>query len=356
MEKLEITQDLLQKALRDARLDAVDFKVLIYVLLESNNLKNQQHIADELNITRESLNRATQKLNAFKYIKIQKKNFKGENDFTDMYVLHQSEKMVEKVGDDGKVELVSTIYRFIEKKKGRYTKYSLRKASEYNHFTITDIVELLNIESKANTAKIVLEDNLSSKQNCKKGEYDIFVDFFKRFFKEKFNKDIIADFYTKFNIKDVLLFLSASDTLTAESDIEIKFIKAIKAFKHKYLKETIEFYYRFFDLRDRDFYAKYNELNKNEISKIIVNKTHFMKLLEIDNRDVRGSSVLEEYLSDVGADIKEDGKYTFLETLQILKDIKDLDSYAGLHKAFFDGVFNMKLVDLFEIFGDLILI
>ncbi|XTR39295.1 MarR family transcriptional regulator (plasmid) [Paraclostridium tenue] len=340
---MNITQDEMLRIATDRRLKAVDIRILIYLISSDNTKLNQQDLADLLDVTRENLNRSIQKLKALGYLKLIKSNA-HLNNFEDYIKIPCINRATNK-----EVE----IRKKLKSNKMIY-KIDLNIVTQMK---LEQLMELCNIDVKNSKNKFVLEDDATIDLDT---DEDVSIDFmpfctltkrsdlFDLFDLYKLYNKKIHSIYLDDNsidiaisIDDALLFLSCTELFRNDFKNH-RILDIISNFRLKYLDLMIAYYMKNTDILNRDFFLKYNKINKEFISNREVNSSHIMQILGYSNRET--SRVVSRFrLELINHNIPAKEKYTFIECLDIISKINQSNFYK-------DAIFNMDLKDLEDIY------
>lgn len=340
---MNITQDEMLRIATDRRLKAVDIRILIYLISSDTKKFNQQDLADILDVTRENLNRSIQKLKSLGYLKLIKSNA-HLNGFEDYIKISCIDKAT-----NNKVE----IRKKLKSNKMMY----ITNLNIIKEMKLEQIMELCNIDVKSSKYKFILEDDAKIDFNI---DEDTDIDFtpfctiiqrsdiFDLFGLYKLYNEKIYSIYLDDNsidstvpINDVLLFLSCTELFRNDFKNH-RILDIISNFRLKYLDTMIAYYMNNTDILNKDFFSKYNKINKEFIADREINISHIMQVLGYSNRETsRVVSIFKSDLISQNIAIKE--KYTFIECLDIIKKINKSSFYK-------DAIFNMELKDLEDIY------
>lgn len=365
-----INTNMIYNITTDRRLSSLDFRILMYFLsidIKKDNKEEyslctrQESISDILNVTRENLNRSIHKLKFLGYLNIIDADFKG--DYYDKKVLNVDTNEFEIL--NRKVRSQNLIYNVCD-----YSK---------SEFTIQEFMELMNIDVKDSKKKLLIEDTYRKDGdiyfNVKTGKHKKSFDDIKDSEKDDYilitrakiiNRNYMDDvlglikrFESRYNkkisrnesstlylsIESIILLVGAIDKLKEE--IDIKIYEPIKNFREKFLDYTIEYYIKR-DILKEDFLTEYNTFNKDYIQSREIIKDYIMKLLGYKNRD---TNQVKEKFEKLCKELCIDGKkkkYTFIEVLEIMKELENRKLLSDF--AQFDGLFNLNFGKLKEIY------
>ncbi|HFL3726347.1 MULTISPECIES: MarR family transcriptional regulator [Peptostreptococcaceae] len=339
---MDITQDKMLRIATDRRLKAVDIRILIYLISSDTSEFNQQELADLLDVTRENLNRSIQKLKSLGYLILTKSNA-HLNNFEDYIKIPCIDRATNQ-----EIE----IRRKLKSNKMKY-KTNLDIVTEMK---LEEVMELCNIDVKSSKNKFILEDDADIDLNedeevsldyipfCivrkRTDLFDLF-DLYKSY-NQKIHSIYIDDelIDSPIPIDDILLFLSCTELFRGLKNNRI--LDIISNFRIKYLDLMIAYYMNNTNILDKDFFIRYNEINKEFIRNREINISHIMQVLGYLNRET--SRVISRFKSTlVNHNIPVKEKYTFIECLDIIKKVNEYEFLK-------DAVFNLELKDLEDIY------
>lgn len=338
---MNVTKGEMLRIVTDRRLKAVDIRILMYLISTSDTEFNQQDLADLLDVTRENLNRSIQKLKAFGYLKLIKSNA-HLNDYED-YI----ETICVNIANNEKIE----IRKKIKSNKMIY-KADLNIVTQMK---LEQVMELCNIDVKNSKDKFMLEDDaeidFDTVADTDFTPYCVLhrrSDVFDLFELYKLYNEKIYSMYLDNNsldsvisIDDVLLFLSCTELFRNDFTND-RMLDIIANFRKKYLDKMIAHYMNNTDILDKDFFLKYNRINKEFIANRKIKVCHIMRVLGYTNRETsRVASKFKSDLTEHNVAIKKE--YTFIECLHLIKKLNKPSFYK-------DSVFNMELEDLEDIY------
>lgn len=356
---MDIDNKLLLDIATDRRLSSLDVRVWLYFLSKNNECDfRQEQVADELNVTRENLNRSISKLKAFGYI-----TTSADREYYKKYIYNM---------DTGNREYL------VRKARIQDVIYSA-EINVLMNFSLRNVMELINIDVKSKTDKLLIEDDYKNEgtifYNSKLDEYkDELTDVEKKdndwmsftkvrilernyynqlvnlikLYEERYQKQILEKFEYDYviSIENIIFIIGLIDTF--KKDIDKSIYLPIKNFKEKFLDFTIEQYLKIGALSE-DFLIKYNIANKDFIRKRVINRDYLMAVLGFKNRDTTHSrNKFKRFMNKLNYDC--DAEYYFEDVVEIFKDLDEIKE-DEVDFAIRDGVFNLSFNQFKKIYN-----
>ena len=200
---MDIDNKLLLDIATDRRLSSLDVRVWLYFLSKNNECDfRQEQVADELNVTRENLNRSISKLKAFGYI-----TTSADREYYKKYIYNM---------DTGNREYL------VRKARIQDVIYSA-EINVLMNFSLRNVMELINIDVKSKTDKLLIEDDYKNEgtifYNSKLDEY----------------KDELTDVEKKDND-----WMSFTKVRILERNYYNQLVNLIKLYEERYQKQILE--------------------------------------------------------------------------------------------------------------------
>ena len=357
---MDINNKLLLDIATDRRLSSLDVRVWLYFLSQNNECDfTQEQVADELNVTRENLNRSISKLKVFGYI-----TTTADREYYKKYIYNM---------DTGNREYL------VRKARIQNVSYIARTNPTMN-FPLRSIMELVNIDVKSKSDKLLVEDDYKNEgtifYNSKLDEYkdeitdiekkeNVWIEITKvtvlernyhkqlinliKLYEERYQKQILEKIEYDYFISIENLILVVGLIEKFKNDIDINIYLPIKNFKEKFLDLTVEQYLKVGALSE-DFLVEYNTENIDFIRKRVISRDYLMSILGIKNRDTSHARKKFKRLMDK-LNYEYDAEYYFEDVIDIFKDLNETKNGDEVDFAIKDGVFNLSFNQLKEIYS-----